>query len=285
MRVKKKIELWLIRLLAMISPVIARSFTFRKATDLTFSSFKTKQQGEVEILLMPYFLKKDSVFIDIGANKGLYCYYAEKIIPENNIIAFEPVPSISVVLKLLFPKARIVRKAVSDTKGTATLSIPVHKQNYLIDTRSTLERNSPELSGNFETIQVKITTLDQELENFNIKNIGLIKADVEGHEIKLIRGAKKTLIEKRPYLIIEIDLINHNNDLSNAFKSINELDYLIYYFELDSLTLKPAYNPQKDQFLPLSISGEIHNYVCFPKENEGYVNEVNSAIHKRLKSA
>jgi len=281
MSIKKKLELLITLLLAFFSTSLAKRFVFRKALHLTFSHFKSHHEGEVEILLLPYLLKKDSAFIDIGANKGLYCYYSEKIISASQIIAFEPIPKLAHLIRKLFPKISTVEKALSDENGKAILNIPIHNQNYLIDTRSTLEKDSPELLGRFETISVDVITLDDYLKSSGIDNIGLIKIDVEGHELKLLSGAKKTLLEKRPSMIIEIEPINHPNGLDKAFALVHQFNYTIFYFCLDTLSLKLAYNNIAKVSIPTNSSLAIHNYVCFPIERADDVNKINLELKKQ----
>ena len=282
MKLKKKIELIITYLLAFFSPELAKRFIFRKAHNLNFSHFNSSHSGEVEILLLPYLLDKDAVFIDIGANRGLYCYYSEKIISKNNIIAFEPVPELSKLLKKLFPKIRVIEKALSNTTGKAVLNIPVHATDYLMDTRSTLEADSPELNAKFETITIETISLDDFIATEKVNAVTLLKIDVEGHEIKLISGAKKTLLEKRPVIIIEIEPINHLNGLGDAFSCISELKYMIYYFDLSSYKLQLAQDANKQLVIPKNLKFPIHNYVCFPIEKNGLVDEINrqTAIHK-----
>ena len=280
--IKKKIELILTLLLAFFSTSLAKRFVFRKALNLTFSQFKSHHVGEVEILLLPYLLKKDFAFIDIGANKGLYCYYSEKIISAAQIIAFEPIPKLAHLIRKLFPKISTVEKALSNENGKAILNIPIHNQNYLIDTRGTLEKDSPELLGKFETISVDVITLDDYLKSSSITKIGLIKIDVEGHELKLLEGAKKTILENRQIIIIEIEPINHPNGLDKAFEFVHQFNYTIYYFCLNTLSLKHAYNSIEKASIPTNSSFAIHNYVCFPNEKTDEVNKINLELKKQV---
>jgi len=280
MKLRKKIELIIINILAIFSPKIAKLFAFRKVNGITFSNAHRKQ-GEIELLLLPYLLNKDSLFIDVGSNKGVYSFFSEKIISENNIIAFEPVPKLAAMLKGLFPKAIIIEKALSDHKGKAVLNIPIHTENYLLDTRSTLEEESPELLNKFEKITVETITLDEFIKSNKIENITLIKIDVEGHELKLLKGSENTLIKNHPFLIIEIELINHKDNLNTIFQYIDHLEYLIFYLEIKSHSLIQVYNSDGELLVPLEKLKQNHNYICIPKINSSFVQNINEKLNDK----
>jgi hypothetical protein len=65
----------------------------------------------------------------------------------------------------------------------------------------------PNGSSGVETVPV--TTIDAEVERLGLR-IGLLKADVEGVELAVLRGAKQTLLRDRPELNIAI---YHNEQL------------------------------------------------------------------------
>ncbi len=48
---------------------------------------------------------------------------------------------------------------------------------------------------------IPITTLD----SFNFSDVDLIKIDVQGHQLKVLKGAEKTILNNKPYIMIEDD--------------------------------------------------------------------------------
>lgn len=274
LKIKKSIEYHIAILLAYLSPSLAKQFVFRKDQHLTFNNIYIKE-NEVELLLLPFFVKNDSHFIDIGANRGLYCFYAEKVFGSNNIIAFEPIPSLCKLLSKLFPLIQIEQIAVSDITGTSILKIPL-QNSYKVDTRSTLEQSSNDLSKGFEEISVKTITLDDYIEKRNPSKVSLVKIDVEGHEMKVILGAKNLLERDRPFLIVEIEQRHHQNDFVRVFDLIEESEYIIYYFNRSSLSLEQPFDVNHNFTLPDLNS--VHNYVCIPKETSNIVSIINFNI-------
>jgi FkbM family methyltransferase len=51
---------------------------------------------------LEFLLNKNSVFFDIGTNKGEYAYYAEKLMNPKNIYLFEPEKKLNKQLNAIF---------------------------------------------------------------------------------------------------------------------------------------------------------------------------------------
>ena len=78
--------------------------------------------------------------------------------------------------------------------------------------------------------KIKTRTLD----SFNLKNLSLIKIDVQGWEKKVLRGAKKTIKSSKPLLIVDLkkhQLIKENTSVEELILYIKKLDYHIFYLE------------------------------------------------------
>ena len=58
--------------------------------------------------------------------------------------------------------------------------------------------------GDYKVEKAQIIQLDEYVDKNRVKDIGLIKVDVEGAEQAFLRGAKKTIFDHRPSLIISI---------------------------------------------------------------------------------
>jgi hypothetical protein len=63
---------------------------------------------------------------------------------------------------------------------------------------------------------------------FKEKNISLIKIDVEGHEINVLRGAKKTIKSHKPIILFEQGADEIHNGSSEAIDYLTSLDYSFY---------------------------------------------------------
>lgn len=160
-------------------------------------------------------LKKNDIFIDCGANLGLYTILASKVIGSNSI-AFEPHPETvkrfisQLNINNITDKVKIINKAIGDKISEIKFS---NTKDAL--RRKIIQDNDYE---KYNSIQVKMTTLDYELPN--LKQDFIIKMDLEGFEYNALKGALSILENKNlKAIIIEIDKakINSINELLSKF--------------------------------------------------------------------
>lgn len=191
------------------------------------------QNLEYELLLIKYFLNKDSVFIDVGANIGQYVFMATKILKEENIYAFEPNPDLYRRLKKIFKHVNVFDIAFSDKNTSATFKIP-SSDNIEYYARGTLNINFKEDN---ETKSQLLTVTSQKMDTFcdvkNMQKISLIKIDVEGHELNVIHGALNTIKKHLPILIIEIEQRHHQQNIKDIINDIIVMGYACYYFDIN----------------------------------------------------
>jgi len=133
------------------------------------------------------------VVADVGAFDADSTIYFAKRLPHNPIIGFEPNP---------IPFERAIRNAEGYPNVTIE-NIGFSEQAEELDfyvtdnlVSSSLYRSTDESEFRFEkTIKVNVITLDQFFENH--ENILLLKLDVQGAELKILKGATKTLKKTR----------------------------------------------------------------------------------------
>tara|TARA_A100001015_G_C15044334_1_gene742384 strand:- start:2657 stop:3397 length:741 start_codon:yes stop_codon:yes gene_type:complete len=148
-------------------------------------------------------LKKDMTFLDIGANVGLFsCIAFNK---KANVIAFEPNPFIK---KILFENfkgkgIKIFEFALSDRKERLKLFLSDEPGSHSLNLDSK------------KYVFVKSVTLDSLI---NTK-IDIIKIDIEGAELKALKGMEKLIENFKPFVIIEIDE-EHLRRFGENFNSI-----------------------------------------------------------------
>lgn len=238
---------------------------YKKRYYKTLDSLSTgNYKCEPELLYIQQILKSDSVFIDIGTNKGIYLYQAEKVITNGKIIGFEPNKSLVNYIKPLFPKAEIYPLAASSHSGTAVLNIP-KKGNGLQDTRASLEA----MGDDVERVEIQMVALDEFAKEKNLSKIDVIKIDVEGHEFDTIKGCAEILKTIKPIFIIEIELRHAHYSIKDIFDFIIGFGYEVFYFDRKSLKTVPFdFNQmvdfQKDEYLN-DFNRYINNFIFIPK--------------------
>lgn len=160
------------------------------------------QSAEIRALLDG--LCAGDVAVDVGANKGAYLYWMRRAVgPAGRVFAFEPQPGLARYLEAV--RARmgwdnvVVRElALSDSAGARVLHVPGFENSP----GASLEE-AVAAAAAVRDREVSTDTLDHQLEG--VGRVALIKADVEGHELPVFRGAARTLAESRPVLLFECE--------------------------------------------------------------------------------
>jgi FkbM family methyltransferase len=153
----------------------------------------------------------NEVVIDVGANEG---DFTDLILSDSrnlSILSFEPHPRTYSRLQHRFADTQRV-KLLNCAVGSETGEISLF--DYDNDDGSfhaSVFRDVIEVThqGKAAEYRVKIITLD----SLNIDgNVGLIKIDVEGFELAVLKGAKKLIAAKRPkFFVIEFNEMNVNS--------------------------------------------------------------------------
>ncbi|MCS7311828.1 MAG: FkbM family methyltransferase [Acidobacteria bacterium] len=150
------------------------------------------------------FLQAGMTFIDVGANLGFYTLLASSLVgPKGKIVAFEPVPSVKKRLTLHVILNRCSNVSV---EGTALGDIAGERDFFVVTDHTDISSlQPPDSRYNCKKIKVVTTTLDRYIKNNDIQAIGLIKVDVEGAELQVLRGSLGLLSRKpRPVWLIEL---------------------------------------------------------------------------------
>jgi FkbM family methyltransferase len=172
--------------------------------------------------LVDALLPDQGIFLDVGANWGyMSIYAASRPGFKGTIHAFEPIAETFADLDGLIRDLKLTEMvrchqfALSDSEGQAAMDIP--------DNLSGLARISA--SGGASVALRRLDDLD-------LGPVDVIKLDVEGHEAKVVRGARRTLSEHKPFVFFE-DGFDHgaNRPVEDDLVSdaLAELGYGIYF--------------------------------------------------------
>lgn len=135
----------------------------------------------------------DDIVVDCGAAEGLFSLVAANICKK--VYAIEPLPSFIKSMKLQFANMRnvtIVPRALGE------------KEKYVYITESLLASTISEKSPtSAEEIKVHMTTVDN-LFYEKGKKFTYLKADLEGYEMEMLKGAKKSIREYKPKIAITV---------------------------------------------------------------------------------
>tara|TARA_Y100000768_G_scaffold264353_1_gene201738 strand:- start:57 stop:734 length:678 start_codon:yes stop_codon:yes gene_type:complete len=175
--------------------------------------------------------------IDIGAHKGEFLENMLKIDKINSFYAFEPQKNIFEELNKKFSnnkKITLFNYAMDKEITNKKLRI-----NKLSTTSSLAEINEKSLylkfknfllltKSNFEDeYEIQTNTVDKIFESISLQK-ALLKIDVEGFEINVIKGSKMKLKEI-PFILLENQFGNHykNNNFNEIVNILSEQNFII----------------------------------------------------------
>ena len=148
-------------------------------------------------------LKSGDVFIDIGANIGLFSLLASKLVgEEGKVICFEP--SLDVfsrleenILSNNFTNIDCRNIGLSDKEGELTFYTSKNGHDAW-------NSFAPSQDDKLEKeIKVEVSTLDSELSDINKALIKLVKIDVEGWEKFVLNGGRDFFVNFNPIVMVE----------------------------------------------------------------------------------
>jgi FkbM family methyltransferase len=158
--------------------------------------------------------------LDIGANRGGYARAIKTIAPNARVISVEPHPTTYAALceEVRGTDIETVNSAVSDMSGELLLHDFAEGDG---STQASLDPAVIRFHGNGEVVShpVKVTTLDELVQEKGLSNISLIKIDTEGFDLNVLRGARQ-LIANKSARYIQFEVIS-----SNVVRRISVADF------------------------------------------------------------
>jgi FkbM family methyltransferase len=143
-------------------------------------------------------LRPASNMIDVGANEGAVLREAIRLAPDGRHIAFEPIGALCARLRRAFPQVDVRDVALSDAAGRAEFAyVPGAPPYSGFRRRADLPRGA----GDVQHIVVETARLDDVLPAGYVPS--LLKVDVEGAELQVLRGAVDTLARHQPLVLFE----------------------------------------------------------------------------------
>jgi len=224
--------------------------------------------GEIRFLRSK--LRRGQVAVDIGCHKGAYTYWMRRSVGASGAVyAFEPQPKQVAYLREAFLAMRydnveLVPMAVSDRSGQMMLHVPTLSTHF-----ASLEATSKErvaARGENGELVVDVTTLDEFFESAKARRPpNFVKVDVEGHELSVFKGARRTLEKHHPTILVECETRHRpDHDVRPVFDFLEQLGYAGSFFQSGERRPLSEFNPavhQKfDPALPRLPEDYVNNF-------------------------
>lgn len=234
----------------------ARTFLFRKGLRKELNEFiEQEYYGEYEHIRKAIDLLKKQrldqlLVVDIGGGTGTTLEIFENNLHEAPKYLFEPIQANYQVIHKKFGENKnisLINKAIGDVPGTSFINVAARS------TSSSILELTPENDNSFlakalefeRREEIIISRLDDEVDPSIPK--GIIKMDVQGYELKALKGAQKNL--KNTYIVL-LELNNHD-----GYKGSEK------YYEIDAFMREAGFSIA-DIFPSLKVDGILKEWDC-----------------------
>jgi FkbM family methyltransferase len=212
-----------------------------------FKAITRQHHTELISVLRPV-LPRDGIVFDVGAHAGQMAKLFAIMAPQGHVFAFEPG---AYALSILRPMVRLKGRgrisidpiAFGAAPGTLTLSTPIKKSGSLGFGLSHLGQGRE--GDKVFSHDVAVETVDAYVAARGLKRLDLIKADIEGWEMRLLLGATETLTKLRPVVFLEaVDfyLARAGDSRAALWTFMRERDYRPHRLEPGL----PPFDPEAD---------------------------------------
>lgn len=226
-----------------------------------------------EFLFIHYYLRKNSIVFDIGANMGFYSIWMSRSVCElGKIHSFEPNTenfnrlSHNILVNQFNGQFIPNKLAVSSKNGKMKMTNGFDGENHLVDSN---------FGGSSSIIDV--VCLDYYCNQHKINKIDFIKIDVEGFELDVLKGGINQLTKKNIDVIqLELNgtLINSGSTKQDLISFVEEIGYqfCIYDFKINKI-IPFIVNNKRENYL---ITNNLENVNKILSENKIWKEDIMS---------
>ena len=216
-----------------------------------------------EFFVLDQMLRPGMIFVDVGANMGLYTLFAARRVGEHGtVLAIEPsTRECGRLLKNVeinsLSNVRLLQNAVSDSRSDADLLVAEDKWSGH-NTLGAFAYDTPLAAK--ETVRTE--RLDDIVLRAGLSRVDVVKLDVEGAEYLALKGAARIVERFRPLLLLELAdraLCHQGCNSAQIWDFCRQIGYQIFAF--DQRTGLPVPAQQKPYY-------ESENVFAVPESSE-----------------
>lgn len=180
--------------------------------------------------------------VDVGANVGQFSLMAAELHPEARIFAFEPIPRAADRFEAVFegnPRVTVARCAIGETQRSDTLHLSGRDDSSSLLPISELQTTMHPETAEVGRIEVEVKPLDRVLQPKDLAKPALLKIDVQGAELEVLKGCA-SLLSSFDHIYAELSFVE--------FYSGQPLcDEVIAYLAQHGFALAGVYNLATDK--------------------------------------
>ncbi len=246
-----------------------RGFLDRYCPRLTFvaRAWRALYSGEPELKILGYLVDANRTSVDVGANIGTYTYWLSRY--SSKVVSFEPNPGVCRYLKSVVPgNVTVYDCALGREGGSGYLEVPTVGGRKL-DTRGrVLSASSADTADTVEgEAKIEVRSLD----DMDLRGVGFVKIDVEGHEVDVLAGGVETIVRERPVVLVEAEERHHSGAVEEVFAYFSKYDYSGYFVLDGSLVSSEHFDLNTHQAAPPESGARtgsyVNNFVFVPTES------------------
>ncbi len=184
-----------------------------------------------KIPLFEKLIKPNMTVVDVGVNKGYFTLFFAKLMNDKGkVLSFEPVPNnchwINKSIKANeYTSIKLFQLALSNSEGDTTFFIG-KKSGW-----GSLIHQSRRAAPEKEPIVVKTRKLDDVLAKEGIDDVDVIKIDVEGGDLLVLKGAENLFRKStKVKLLMDVD-VQSKSEKGQLFNLLRSWGFVIYKIE------------------------------------------------------
>jgi FkbM family methyltransferase len=209
-------------------------------------------------------LQEGMVFVDAGANEGLYSLFASRCVgASGRVFSFEPSQrefdrlGCNIQLNGL-ENVHAVQAALTEKSGSVELNVARATHGG----QNTLGEFAYQVSLlRRETVSAQ--TLDGFAAEFGLTRLDFLKMDVEGAELRVLEGSREVLRRLRPTILFEVSdaaLRGQGDSLPDVLEFLRLQDYRLY-----------AFSERTGAPLPFTSEIQSENMIAVPAEKTSFM--------------
>ncbi len=217
-------------------------------------------------VLEELFRLKHGAMLDVGANLGQTLLRFKSLKNDAPYFGFEPNNGAYFYLSELlranrFKNSAVFPLALADKTGITTLY-----RRHRTDVSSTLIRGAKDFTSTENTIQVLTFKGDDVVAEKQIDAVAVIKIDVEGAELEVLRGFRHTLQTQQSFVICEILPVYHLNseNLRRRYTRQEQLLAMLNQWGYSVFRIKSGGRLQKITTIGVHSNLSDSNYLFVP---------------------